>query len=94
MDMTLYAKILAGLVDDDLRFDHIIFQWLGDPSLHPELPVMLSMAAETLVDRVGYLRVDTNAIRLPPARMDALLQAARPGVPARHCRPRFKTGDV
>lgn len=81
MDMTLYAKILAGLVDDDLRFDHIIFQWLGDPSLHPELPAMLSMAAETLVDRVGYLRVDTNAIRLPPARMDALLQAARPGVP-------------
>ena len=81
MDMALYAKILAGLVTDDLRFDHIIFQWLGDPSLHPELPSMLSMAAEALTDRVGYLRVDTNAIRLPPARMDELLQAARPGVP-------------
>ena len=42
---------------------------------------MLSMAAEILGERVGYLRVDTNAIRLPPARMDALLAAARPGVP-------------
>ena len=81
MDMDLYARILNGLVEDDCRFDHIIFQWLGDPSLHPELPLMLSMAADALGDRVGYLRVDTNAIRLPPHRMDALLAAARPGVP-------------
>lgn len=81
MDMDLYGRIVDGLVADDCRFDHIIFQWLGDPSLHPELPRMLSMAAEKLGDRVGYLRVDTNAIRLPPARMDALLAAARPGIP-------------
>ncbi len=81
MDMDLYQRILNGLVADDCRFDHIIFQWLGDPSLHPELPRMLSSAADTLGARVGYLRVDTNAIRLPPARMDELLAAARPGVP-------------
>jgi len=81
MDMGLYRRIIAGLVADDCRFDHIIFQWLGDPSLHPELPTMLSLAAESLAGRVGYLRVDTNAIRLPPSRMDALLAAVRPGVP-------------
>jgi MoaA/NifB/PqqE/SkfB family radical SAM enzyme len=81
MDLGLYQCILDGLVADELRFDHVIFQWLGDPSLHPELPRMIRMAADTLGDRVGYLRVDTNAIRLPPARMDALLEAARPELP-------------
>ena len=81
MDMALYARILDGLVDDDCRFDHIIFQWLGDPSLHPELPQMLKLAAEKMSGRVGYLRVDTNAIRLPPHRMDQLLEAVSPNVP-------------
>jgi len=81
MDMGLYARIIDGLVTDDCRFDHIIFQWLGDPSLHPHLPMMLKLAAEKLGDRVGYLRVDTNAIRLPPPRMDQLLAAASHDVP-------------
>ena len=81
MDMDLYRHIIDGLVADGTRFDHIIFQWLGDPSLHPELPRMLDIAGDRLGDQVGYLRVDTNAIRLPPARMDALLAAARPAVP-------------
>ena len=81
MDMALYESIIDGLVRDDCRFDHIIFQWLGDPSLHPQLPRMLQLASEKLADRVGYLRVDTNAIRLPPARMDQLLDAASNDVP-------------
>jgi len=42
---------------------------------------MLRIAGERLQDRVNYLRVDTNAIRLPPKRMDALLDAVIPGVP-------------
>jgi MoaA/NifB/PqqE/SkfB family radical SAM enzyme len=81
MDMGLYSDILDGLVEDDCRFDHIIFQWLGDPSLHPELPAMLAQASEKLRGRVGYLRVDTNGIRLPPHRMDALLSAVHPELP-------------
>jgi len=81
MEMGLYESILDGLVEDDCHFDHLIFQWLGDPSLHPFLPRMLRLAAEKLVGRVGYLRVDTNAIRLPPKRMDALLDAAALDVP-------------
>jgi len=81
MDMGLYERIIDGLAADEVRFDHIIFQWLGDPSLHPELPTMLGLAAERLQGLVGYLRVDTNAIRLPPRRMDELLAAVRPEVP-------------
>ncbi len=81
MDMGLYESIIDGLVRDDCRFDHIIFQWLGDPSLHPQLPRMLQLASERLAGRVGYLRVDTNAIRLPPARMNQLLDAASNDVP-------------
>ncbi len=73
LDPDLWEGIVDSFVRDDLRFDHIIFQWLGDPSLHPELPRLIESAATRLGDRVGYLRVDTNAIRLPPARIDALL---------------------
>ncbi len=81
MDMRLYESIIDGLVQDNCRFDHIIFQWLGDPSLHPQLPRMIELASERLAGRVGYLRVDTNAIRLPPPRMDQLLNAASNEVP-------------
>jgi len=81
MDMDLYEQIIDGLANDGARFDHIIFQWLGDPSLHPQLPRMLQLAGERLGGNVNYLRVDTNAIKLPPKRMDALLGAVSPGVP-------------
>ena len=73
LDPELWEKILASFVADDLHFDHIIFQWLGDPSLHPQLPQLIGSAARQLAGRVGYLRVDTNAIVLPPARVEALL---------------------
>jgi len=73
LDPDLWDAVLDTFVRDDLRFDHIIFQWLGDPSLHPELPRLVGSAANRLGDRVGYLRVDTNAIVLRPARIDALL---------------------
>ena len=73
LSVDLWTRVVDGLVRDNVCFDHIIFQWLGDPSLHPELPRLIGIAAERLVGRVGYLRVDTNAIRLPPHRIDALL---------------------
>ncbi len=81
MDMGLYEVIMDGLVADNCHFDHIIFQWLGDPSLHPALPKMLALAARKMEGRVGYLRVDTNAIRLPPRRMDQILSAVSEKVP-------------
>ena len=81
LSVELWERVVDGLVADDVHFDHIIFQWLGDPSLHPELPRLVATAAQRLVGRVGYLRVDTNAIRLPPARIDALLAAVSRGGP-------------
>ncbi|MCB9760874.1 MAG: SPASM domain-containing protein [Alphaproteobacteria bacterium] len=74
MDLDLYRHIIDGLVADDARFDHLIFQWLGDPSLHPGLEDMVAYAQRRLTGRVGYLRIDTNAIKLNPARMDRLVQ--------------------
>jgi MoaA/NifB/PqqE/SkfB family radical SAM enzyme len=83
MDLALYKRIIDGLVAEDCRFDHVIFQWLGDPSLHPELEEMLAHAQDRLYDRVRYLRVDTNAIVLTPKRMARIVEvyARRPEVP-------------
>ncbi len=83
MDLGLYRRIVDGLADEDCRFDHVIFQWLGDPSLHPDLEDMLAHAQDRLGDRVNYLRVDTNAIVLTPRRMARIVEvyARRPEVP-------------
>lgn len=73
LDPDLWARVIDGLVADDVRFDHIIFQWLGDPSLHPQLGRLIGDAARGLAGRVGYLRVDTNLIRMTPDRIDDLI---------------------
>lgn len=78
LDPTLWDRVLASLVEDDLRFDHLIFQWLGDPSLHPALHRLVGAAAAALAGRVHYLRVDTNGILLDERRIDALLDALPP----------------
>jgi len=83
MDLDLYRRIVDGLADEECRFDHVIFQWLGDPSLHPDLEEMVAHAQDRLGDLVNYLRIDTNAITLTPSRMDRLVEvyARRPEVP-------------
>ena len=53
MDMGLYRRVIDGLVADDTTFDHIIFQWLGDPSIHPGLEDMIAYAQERMGDRVN-----------------------------------------
>ena len=62
--VSLWERVLDGLVADNVCFDPIIFQWLGDPS--PRVARLIGLAADKLGDRVGYLRVDANAIRLTP----------------------------
>lgn len=83
MDLGLYRHIIEGLAAEDCHFDHLIFQWLGDPSLHPQLEEMVAIAQDGLAGRVGYLRIDTNAIVLTPARMERLVEvyARRPELP-------------
>ncbi|HCP48001.1 MAG TPA: hypothetical protein DIU15_18315 [Deltaproteobacteria bacterium] len=75
MDMDLYRKIIDGIARSSATFDHLIFQWLGDPSLHPELFDMLGYALDHVGDRFEYFRIDTNAILLTPDRVDQLIEA-------------------
>ena len=63
-----------------IEWDHIIFQWLGDPLLHPQLPDLIEMA-QVLKDQVNYSRVDTNCIQLTERRAERLLQTAQKGTP-------------
>lgn len=81
LDIDLYTRILRGLVADDCRFDHLILQWLGDPSLHPRLEDLVALAGTHLQGRVGHLRVDTNGILLGPERVERLLARRVPEVP-------------
>jgi hypothetical protein len=73
MDMGLYRRIIFGIAAGGVHFDHVIFQWLGDPSLHPELFTMLDLALERIGDRAQYFRIDTNAILLGEDRARELL---------------------
>ncbi len=81
MPLALYERVLAGLVAGDCHFDHLILQWLGDPSLHPDLERMVGLAGHTLGARVGHVRVDSNAILLTETRLDRMLREKAPAVP-------------
>ena len=81
MPLNLYQRVLAGLVAGDCHFDHLILQWLGDPSLHPELERMVGLAGHTLGSRVGHIRVDSNGILLTEARLERMLREKAPDVP-------------
>lgn len=81
MSWALYERILDGLVAGDCHFDHVILQWLGDPSLHPDLERMVGLAGERLRGRVGHLRVDTNGLLLTEPRIDRLLAFKARAVP-------------
>lgn len=80
MPVELFEKIVGDLIADGCRFDHLILQWLGDPSLHPRLDRLVGIAGE-LGDRIGYLRFDTNGILLDDRRMEAVVAAKRPDQP-------------
>ncbi len=81
LDPARFEGILDRLVEDDCRFDHVIFQWLGEPSVHPRLEELVARAGERLRGRVGYLRVDSNFLLLGPDRIDRLLSLRAPDVP-------------
>jgi len=81
MDMDLYRSIILDLERNAFELDHLIFQWLGEPTLHPELDGMITFASQHLAGQVGYLRVDTNAVALTPSRVDRILGARADGGP-------------
>lgn len=81
LDFDRYVRIIDGLAAERCAFDHLILQWLGDPSLHPRLEEMVAYAGRRLAGLVGYLRFDTNAVRLDEDRMERLLRLRAPEVP-------------
>jgi len=80
LDVDTWRKIVDTFLEDDVHFDHIIFQWLGDPLFHPHLHMLIA-EAQRMKGRVQYLRVDSNMILLDEARTRSLLNGATGGVP-------------
>ncbi len=75
MELALYRRVIGDIVGAGLTLDHLILQWLGEPTLHPELEEMVAVGLRELAGQVGYLRFDTNAVALTPSRTDRILQA-------------------
>ena len=76
LSLSLWAQIVQQFVAEKIHFDHIIFQWLGDPLLHPQIVDVLRVAVENLSSQVKYFRMDTNAILLTPARTQKICALA------------------
>jgi len=75
LDMDLYRGVIDDIARERFALDHLILQWLGEPTLHPDLDEMVTYASRQLVGLVEYIRVDTNAIALTPSRVDRILSA-------------------
>ena len=76
MDLELYRDVVRDLQESRFELDHLILQWLGEPTLHPDLEEMIAEAYARLGGLVGYVRFDTNAVALTPSRVDRILEAA------------------
>jgi len=81
MDLDLYGDVVADLARHRFELDHLIFQWLGEPTLHPKLEEMVALAGRELRGLVNYLRIDTNAVALTPSRTDSILASRTDGGP-------------
>ncbi|NOZ87614.1 MAG: radical SAM protein [Deltaproteobacteria bacterium] len=83
MAFDLYKKIIHGIAKRGPDLDHMILQWLGEPTLHPQWLDMLETAIREAGHRFGYFRVDTNAVLLDHDASIRLCRIARdnPGRP-------------
>ena len=77
LDVGLWRKIVQNFRAETITWDHIIFQWLGDPLLHPEIDRLIEITAEEIGGQVGYLRIDSNMIALDERRMLRLLDVSQ-----------------
>ncbi len=73
MPLSLLRKIAADIAQSPVRFDHVIFQWLGEPTLHPQLWEMVAECHRRFRDKCGYFRIDTNGVALDAKQVDTLL---------------------
>lgn len=77
LDPALWQKIVSNFREEKIIWDHIIFQWLGDPLLHPEIDQLIGITATEIGSQVGYLRLDSNMIALDSRRMMRLLDVSQ-----------------
>ena len=42
--LDVFEQLVNNLLEEQVEFDHIIFQWLGDPLVHPKIDSILNMA--------------------------------------------------
>ena len=73
LSVDLWTRVVDSFLEDGVTFDHIIFQWLGDPLFHPRLHEVIQQA-QRLKGQVQYLRVDSNMILLDESRTISLLE--------------------
>ncbi|MBI5528617.1 MAG: SPASM domain-containing protein [Deltaproteobacteria bacterium] len=81
MDTALFRRIIDSIAADGVPFDHLILQWLGEPSLNPHLPEMLEHSLSRARGNFLYFRIDTNAVLTGEgfaSRLDRII-AASPG---------------
>ena len=80
LSVDLWTRVVDSFLEDGVTFDHIIFQWLGDPLFHPRLHEVIQQA-QRLKGQVQYLRVDSNMILLDESRTISLLEGATGNIP-------------
>ena len=80
LSLTFFEQLVNNFLKEHVEFDHIIFQWLGDPLVHPKIDAILTIA-QILKHQVNYLRIDTNGIALDAKRIDTILKSAIDGAP-------------
>lgn len=76
LDVELWKQCAIGLQRDAIIFDHVIFQWLGDPLFHQHLDEIVVIAQQCLAKQVGYFRIDSNMILLDDVRMRRMVESS------------------
>ncbi len=75
--LDVWETIVQNFVDDKVEFDHMIFQWLGDPLLHPQIDELLQIAQANLSQQVQYFRLDSNMILLDEKRTRKIIDSCQ-----------------
>ena len=81
LSLNLWQKIVDDLARQRVEFDHVIFQWLGDPLLHPNMDKLVAIAQRGIANQVQYFRIDSNMILLDEKRMRHMVEACNGRTP-------------
>ena len=74
MKLEVFKKIIDSINNDNLYFDHLILQWLGEPTLNPLWLDMFEYAVLNATHNFEYFRIDTNGILLNEKSSDRIIK--------------------